>query len=108
VASDERDFFVYTPPGYDPASRKRYPVLYLLHGYSDSAADWTATDRAHIVIDNLIARGEAKPMIIVMPLGYGDMEIVKRGWQRVRDPGLWQRNVDKVPRNVVDRSHAAG
>src|SRR5690348_13855101 len=35
VAGDDRDFFVYTPPGYDPSARRRYPVLYLLHGYSD-------------------------------------------------------------------------
>jgi enterochelin esterase family protein len=80
VAGDQRDFFVYTPPGYDPASKKTYPVLYLLHGYSDDASGWTAIGRAHVILDNLIARDKAKPMIVVMPLGYGTMEIITLGW----------------------------
>lgn len=80
VADDDRDFYVYTPPGYDPAAKKNYPVLYLLHGYSDDASGWTAVGRANIILDNLIARGKAKPMIVVMPLGYGTMEIVTLGW----------------------------
>ncbi len=42
IADDQRDFYVYTPPGYDPAAEKTYPVLYLLHGYSDDASGWTA------------------------------------------------------------------
>jgi enterochelin esterase-like enzyme len=80
VAQDERDFYVYTPPGYDPAAKKTYPVLYLLHGYSDDASGWTAVGRAHVIVDNLIAQGKAKPMIVVMPLGYGTMEIIRLGW----------------------------
>jgi enterochelin esterase family protein len=95
VAGDDRDFIVYTPPGYDASARQRYPVLYLLHGYSDDTTAWTGVGRANVILDNLIARGQAKPMIIVMPLGYGTMDVVKGGWGRVRDPGLWQRNVDK-------------
>jgi enterochelin esterase-like enzyme len=95
VAGDDRDFIVYTPPGYDPSAGKRYPVLYLLHGYSDDPTAWSAVGRANVILDNLIARGQAKPMVVVMPLGYGTMDIVKAGWSRVRDPGLWQRNVDK-------------
>jgi enterochelin esterase-like enzyme len=42
AASDERDFFVYTPPGYDPTQKTTYPTLYLLHGFSDDASAWTA------------------------------------------------------------------
>lgn len=80
VADDERDFYVYTPPGYDPTSNKTYPVLYLLHGYSDDASGWTAVGRANVILDNLIAHGKAKPMIVVMPLGYGTMEIITLGW----------------------------
>ncbi len=80
VAGDERDFYVYTPPGYDPVAKKTYPVLYLLHGYSDDASGWTAVGRANIIFDNLIAQGKAKPMIVVMPLGYGTMEMVRVGW----------------------------
>jgi enterochelin esterase-like enzyme len=95
VAGDERDFIVYTPPGYDPTAGKRYPALYLLHGYSDDSSAWSTVGCANVILDNLIARGEAKPMIIVMPLGYGTMEIVKGGWRRLGVPGLWEENVIK-------------
>ena len=77
VANDDRDYYVYTPPGYDPAAKTTYPVLYLLHGYSDDASGWTAVGRANVILDNLIARGKAKPMIVVMPLGYGTMEMIR-------------------------------
>jgi enterochelin esterase-like enzyme len=93
VAGDDRDFYVYTPPGYDPSARKKYPVLYLLHGYSDDASAWVSAGCANTILDNLIARNQAQPMIVVMPLGYGTMEIVKAGWGRVRGPDLWKRNV---------------
>ena len=52
---DNRDYYVYTPPGYDPASQTRYPVLYLLHGYSDDASGWTAVGKANLILDTLIA-----------------------------------------------------
>src|SRR5579862_2506757 len=77
VANDERDYYVYTPPCYDQAGKATYPVLYLLHGYSDDASGWTAVGRANVILDNLIAQGKAKPMIIVMPLGYGTMEMIR-------------------------------
>jgi enterochelin esterase-like enzyme len=80
VAQDNRDYYVYTPPNYDPARKKSYPVLYLLHGYSDDAGGWTAVGRANVILDNLIAQGKAKPMIVVMPLGYGTMKFVEMGW----------------------------
>jgi len=80
VADDERNFFVYTPPGYDPTAKTTYPVLYLLHGYSDDASGWTMVGHANVIFDNLIARGKVKPMIVVMPLGYGNMEIIRLGW----------------------------
>jgi enterochelin esterase-like enzyme len=79
VVGDQRDFYVYTPPGYDPGAKQRYPVLYLLHGFSDDASGWTAVGRANVILDNLIAQGNAKAMIIVMPLGYGAPEIVVQG-----------------------------
>jgi enterochelin esterase-like enzyme len=80
AAEDERDYYVYTPPGYDPTAKTTYPVLYLLHGYSDDASGWTAVGRANVIFDNLIAQGKAKPMIVVMPLGYGTMEMITLGW----------------------------
>lgn len=93
VVGDHRDFFVYTPPGYEADAKRRYPVLYLLHGYSDDASGWTAVGRAHVILDNLIAQGKAKPMLVVMPLGYGAPEIVAPG--RFRDDGIRQRNFDR-------------
>lgn len=78
LVGDNRDYYVYTPPGYSK-SGKRYPVLYLLHGFSDDASGWTSVGRANIILDNLIAAGKAKPMIIVMPLGYGAPEVLQRG-----------------------------
>ena len=80
VANDDRDYYVCTPPTYNPAAKTTYPVLYLLHGYSDDASGWTAVGRANVILDNLIAQGKAKPMIVVMPLGYGTMEMVRVGW----------------------------
>jgi enterochelin esterase family protein len=80
VSGDDRDYYVYTPPNYDPKAKKTYPVLYLLHGFSDDASGWTAVGHANVIFDNLIAQGKAKPMIVVMPLGYGTMEVVRLGW----------------------------
>ena len=78
IIGDQRDLFVYTPPGYDAKARTKYPVLYLLHGYSDDASGWTAVGKANVILDNLIAQGKAKPMVIVTTLGYGAPEIVAR------------------------------
>jgi enterochelin esterase family protein len=95
VVGDNRDFYVYTPPAYDPHEAKRYPVLYLLHGFSDDASGWTAVGRAHTILDNLIAAGKAKPMLVVMTLGYGAPEFVTRGFGVFRDAALRQRNYDR-------------
>jgi enterochelin esterase-like enzyme len=72
---EQRDYYVYTPPGYDPKGGRAYPVLYLLHGYAQTAADWTVPGGANFILDNLIAQSKAKPMIVVMPLCYGTMEV---------------------------------
>ena len=95
VVGDDRDYYVYTPPGYDPTAKQLYPVLCLLHGFSDDASGWTAVGRANVILDNLIAQGKAKPMIVVMPLGYGAPEIVTRGFTAFRDVSLRQRNMDR-------------
>lgn len=92
VAGDDRDYYVYTPPGYDPAAKKMYPVLYLLHGFSDDASGWTAVGHANVILDNLIAQGKAKPMIVVMPLGYGTMEFVHLAWNAWSHTELRDRN----------------
>ncbi len=95
VVGDDRDFFVYTPPGYDANAGRTYPVLYLLHGFSDDATAWTAVGRAHVILDNLIARGTARPMLLVMPLGYGAPELVSPGGSGMRDPALRRRSYER-------------
>jgi enterochelin esterase family protein len=64
-----RRMHVYTPPGYE-TSTQRYPVFYLLHGAMDCDDSWWTVGRAGFVLDNLVAAGNAKPMIVVMPAGH--------------------------------------
>jgi enterochelin esterase-like enzyme len=64
-----RRMHVYTPPGY-ASGRGRYPVFYLLHGAGDSDDSWSTVGRAGFILDNLIAAGDAVPMIVVMPHGH--------------------------------------
>jgi len=96
IAGDDRDYYVYTPPRYDQKGKTTYPVLYLLHGYSDDASGWSAVGHANVILDNLIAQGKAKPMIVVMPLGYGTMEIIRLGW------GGLESRTDVRSKNLAD------
>lgn len=64
-----RPVLIYTPPGFDASGKTKYPVLYLIHGGSDTEETWTKVGKANLIADNLIAQGKAKPMIIVMPYG---------------------------------------
>src|SRR5213075_3565952 len=63
-----RTVWVYTPPNYDKGAN--FPVLYLLHGAGDVESGWVLIGRANLILDNLIAEGKAKPMVVVMPLGH--------------------------------------
>jgi enterochelin esterase family protein len=101
VVGDEREYFVYTPPGYDGAAKQNYPVLYLLHGYSDDPSAWTAVGRANIILDNVIAQRKATPMIVVMPLGYGAPEILVRGSGGLNNAGLRDRNMQKFQQALL-------
>jgi enterochelin esterase-like enzyme len=65
-----RRAYVYTPPDYDRQSKTRYPVLYLQHGANENGSSWSRQGRANLILDNLIAAGKAKPMIVVMETGY--------------------------------------
>jgi enterochelin esterase family protein len=65
-----RQAYVYTPPDYDANVKVRYPVLFLQHGAGENATSWTKQGRAHLILDNLIASGKARPMIVVMDTGY--------------------------------------
>jgi enterochelin esterase family protein len=65
-----RRVHVYTPPGYDKDPSAKFPTLYLFHGSGDNDGCWTVLGRAHWILDNLIAQGKAKPMVIVMTDGH--------------------------------------
>lgn len=69
VLGRTRRMHVYTPPGYEK-SRDTYPVFYLLHGAFDSDDSWSTVGRAGFIVDNLLAAGSARPMIVVMPDGH--------------------------------------
>jgi enterochelin esterase-like enzyme len=73
-----RRMYVYTPPDYHTSSA-RYPVLYLLHGGGGDEDAWVTMGRANIILDNLIAEGKAKPMIVVMPNGNAG-QVVSQGY----------------------------
>lgn len=64
-----RRAFVYTPPGYDSKSKKKYPVLYLQHGWGEDETAWSNQGRANLIMDNMIADGKIEPFIIVMTYG---------------------------------------
>jgi enterochelin esterase family protein len=101
VVGDQRDFYVYTPPGFDLKAKTKYPVLYLLHGYSDAANGWTAVGQANVILDNLIAQGNVKPMIVVMPLGYGTPEMIKLKWNAWSHPEVRQQNFDGFRKSLL-------
>jgi enterochelin esterase-like enzyme len=118
-----RRAFVYTPPGYDEHSTTRYPVLILQHGSGEDETGWTRQGRAQFILDNLIAAGKARPMIVVMDRGYA----LRAGTSsRLGGSSAWLQNVqaaftsfedviihDLIPmidasyRTIPDREHRA-
>jgi enterochelin esterase-like enzyme len=64
-----RRAFVYTPPEYDKNPTKRYPVLYLQHGWGEDETAWSTQGHANLIMDNLLAEGKTKPFLIVMTYG---------------------------------------
>jgi enterochelin esterase-like enzyme len=79
-----RTVWVYTPPNYDRGSN--FPVLYLLHGAGDVESGWTMIGRANNIIDNAIAEGKAKPMVVVMPLGHAIQSFWTGAAKQAPDP----------------------
>ena len=85
-----RPVVVYTPAGYEQNQNQKYPVFFLLHGTTDTEETWTKVGRANIILDNLIADGKAKPMIVVMPYGRAFPKIPKgqtslRDWNNLQE-----------------------
>lgn len=66
VTNSWRQFYLYTPPGYDANTSEQYPVLYILHGGGEDERGWAMQGKTDIILDNLIAEKKAKPMLVVM------------------------------------------
>lgn len=94
IRNYDSEYYVYTPPDYDAAARS-YPVLYLLHGFSDGADAWVSVGRANYILDNLIASGTIKPMIVVMPLAYGLPQLLHAGDYGASNLQFRERNLEK-------------
>lgn len=93
LIGDDREFYVYTPPGYSASGRTKFPVLYLLHGFSDAANGWTEVGKANLILDSLIAAKKAKPMVVVMPLGYGVPNFGDPQKRATMGNEMWTRNL---------------
>jgi enterochelin esterase-like enzyme len=106
-----RRAFVYTPPDYDKDPSKRYPVLYLQHGWGEDETAWSNQGHANLIMDNLIAEGKCKPFLIVMT--YGMTNEIKFGGLRNFDIKPFQTvlvdelipYVDANFRTLSDQSH---
>ena len=70
ITASWRHALVYLPPRYDSSPKERYPVLYLQHGGGEDETGWIRQGHANFILDNLIAEGSSKPMIVVMAYGY--------------------------------------
>ena len=129
TSNKHRHCFVYTPPDYDKDVTKRYPVLYLQHGYNENETGWSHQGRAGWIMDNLIAEGKATPFIIVME--NGDIGNIRPGFAphgappggaspRSRGRGMFDFNTfehalieDVIPfidtnfRTIADQPHRA-
>src|SRR4051812_12643955 len=112
----KRMVYVYTPPGYEQ-SRQKYPVLYLLHGNGQIEASWVWAGRANVIMDNLLADGKIKPMVVVMPYGHVPREIKTASGPGTspNDPAAIERElltavkpiVENKYRVLTDRNHRA-
>lgn len=113
VTGAARRAMVYTPPGYDQAVDKRYPVLYLQHGAGEDERGWTNQGKLNFILDNLIAAGKAKPMMVVMDKGYAQRAGQPFSTQfdfRVFEEVLLGDLVPKIDasfRSLAERNHRA-
>lgn len=117
VTGDWRRAFVYTPPDYDSDPARRYPVLYLQHGAGEDERGWSTQGRMNFILDNLLAAGAARPMLVVMDCGYairaGEApapgESGRRAANAFEDVLLEELipAIDAAYRTVPDREHRA-
>ena len=118
-----RRLTVYTPYGYEKNTKTRYPVLYLLHGAGGDEEAWSSMGRTAQILDNLIAKGLAKPMIVVMPNGNPNQQAAQTfglptteyDWRDPANRNLYVQSlveeivpfIEKNYRTVAKKSHRA-
>ncbi len=95
ILNINRRLTVYTPYGYEKNPKKKYPVLYLLHGAGGDEEAWTSMGRTAQILDNLIEKGLAQPMIVVMPNG-------NPGQQAAQTLGLPEKQIDRRDPAMAD------
>ncbi|MBA3937697.1 MAG: esterase, partial [Planctomycetes bacterium] len=93
----QRSLTVYTPPGYESATAESYPLLVLQHGSGDNQATWITHGHAHWILDNLIAAGKAKPMVVVMLFGHQPPAS-----QAVPESGKYTSGLEAFRRELLD------
>ncbi|HZQ43234.1 MAG TPA: alpha/beta hydrolase-fold protein [Acidobacteriaceae bacterium] len=98
---NQEPYTVYTPPNYDAKRKGGYPVLFLLHGWSDYGDGWITVGRAQYILDSLISTGSIVPMIVVMPQGYGDYSFVTSGHTVWDDPAKINENLTLYSRMLM-------
>ena len=118
VTGKWRRAVIYCPPGYDTSIKEKYPVLYLQHGSGEDERGWGIQGKADIIMDNLIAEGKARPMLIVMDQGYAEKEGVTpvgAGARPSQGPSAFEEVIindlipfiDKTFRTYSDRDNRA-
>jgi enterochelin esterase family protein len=102
----QRSFWVYTPPGYEK-SKNSYPTLYLLHGSGGNEAAWITLGSANVILDNAIADGKAKPMVIVMPFGHPEPSLQPsfQPTYSARDMQAFQKDLFDEIMPIVERTY---
>jgi enterochelin esterase family protein len=73
-----------------------------MHGFTDTEEGWTRAGKADLMLDRMLAEGKIVPMIVVMPRGYGDFDIVSHGHNAFGDPEIGRRNIQLFTQTVID------
>jgi enterochelin esterase-like enzyme len=99
-----RQFYIYTPPGYDENTSAKYPVLYILHGGGEDERGWATQGKADLILDNLIAERKAKPMLVVMPDGNTNTDFAGFGERTLR---MFEAELKRCVIPFVERNYRA-
>lgn len=99
-----RSVHVYTPPGYGEHPDKTWPVLFLFHGSGGTDEAWFRVGKANVILDNLISKGLARPMIVVAPFGH-TVEPGTHGWPFVQEQGDFVQDFTEVLLPFLDKRY---